>query len=923
MIDDHEPQFHAIRDAFAEKADLVYARHHREALALLRAQRSAFDAILLDLQWDNRNIADEFLLRRDGQSDLQARDMQGLAILQQLQQDLPDSLPPVIFVSTVRDLGQILECCRAGAREFLAKSDVRAHPEWVIGLIDRDQAARDFIDRLRQRNGVSIGIDGVNWLLSKRTAWNRRWSVITRAVLEYAARDNARHLGPRMIQDLDASELREIEANHREGVDRSQLFQMIQRLNLCGDWMLRRFESGVWLASRADGTVLAIVEPHLVNDKLVNNNWEQTAQSLHASCDIVRPAKLHLLKLGPEDPFWGGPHLLVVESAGTSPWDLSSQPEDARLAPWAARAGNVGFVGQDFWQRRQEQLHSLTTLPEFHRCALLPELLASSLPDREHACGRMQMLAVPQVLLRESLASQSPERLLLSLHSLVPVAESEIAQRLRALPSIEVRRTGYLNAFEEQTLQVVLDVLTRAGVNPAVVWVGCDFLYVRRRQENKRHKLSLVAQEYDLAILTKHGIMVLECKASTLDRDHVQGHVQVKKARELIWAGNDLRNAGIYLGPLLVEWLAVQPPAALIAPSILQMLPESLANKLDGQTHDAACGIVRQHYSSLERVRSQPQNEFYPEQFFSNDCNSIADIVGFVVTPVAARIAPAEQTRVLASQAFVLGVRDNLVPVLQGWLRRKPIFNDQQFDQVRVAMLHMSSAARTQGSRPFEGYEVERCGEVGSWLAHFGDNVLTEQSMTWLVRRYREEHGGSVARRSWGTWFATVLRNCVGELRLLDRRGLPALHERDLHQIALMLSGRVYTVETLDVSLRDRIGGMIALVKLVLDRPTQELIGLGEEEPTILLQQLRANTKFRWAWLPGQPLRRRCAGDGRAGLRRIFGPLRTMVEGIPDGVRTLLLQALAVTEHKVSHEDDTREALVRLLRAIRATRELA
>jgi hypothetical protein len=48
-----------------------------------------------------------------------------------------------------------------------------------------------------------------------------------------------------------------------------------------------------------------------------------------------------------------------------------------------------------------------------------------------------------------------------------------------------------------------------------------------------------------------------------------------------------------------------------------------------------------------------------------------------------------------------------------------------------------------------------------------------------------------------------------------------------------------------------------------------------------------------------------------------------MVEGIPDGVRTLLLQALAVTEHKVSHEDDTREALVRLLRAIRATRELA
>ncbi len=451
--------------------------------------------------------------------------------------------------------------------------------------------------------------------------------------------------------------------------------------------------------------------------------------------------------------------------------------------------------------------------------------------------------------------------------------------QLDLLTQVTVYRGPSVDAFEEQTLRVVLEVLAQViptTPGPWFVWLGCDFL--RLRFVNPPRLLA-EPSEFDVLILGPPGICLLECKGSLKLGDFDRGRDQLISRYQFIWAKEDQKHpqGGIFLRPVLARRLQNLNNQTSIPDDILQAVPESLAGHLRSRTVKEARQRIQSYYQPLEPLKFDHWQRL-TEDVLSRRKTSV--VLGTVVVPDALGQAQ------LAD--YMARIGKDLPGLLARWARRKALLLDPAFDRVSDALHHLAYSTSRSGLRQVYGFTPQtRCADLADgWQVFSGQADVTQVPQTTLLHTF--EGPPEMARvHQYGHWQATVLGHWPCEFRWLDVRGLPPEDKRHIRRIAIVVQGELATAaDLLTWEPPERLAAVEVLWRLGSDPAVRSVLGQSDDPPQPVAQRFLAGQPWRWAWLPPHPLAKRGASGVRSAFR--LAPARLQRKGLRHVVTALL-----------------------------------
>lgn len=888
MVDDWPEDAEAMRQALArvpEVKEFASARHAAEALEMLGPQRDRFDLILMDQMWERRQVPDPSVLT-DAEGRLPAVgppdwDYQGFGIMRFLRAN--HVTVPIIFCTRVPDWRRGLEVTKAGAFTYWDKPLLLNNPDWALYPLEEGAVDRGFVRRECDRRGLMWDRQAQEELVARRALWGRRWPAIVVALLEQAAARGLLHIDTRAVAQLDEAIIPKVTAQFREPLTEADLLDFLRGRGLVAK-QVEHF-APFWHVREGSGTLYVILDPAAQQrDAILPLDWSAATRSWHNTQPVIAPAESHLWALGPTDPYWDTDKLCAIAVAA----------DGREWVPFPSLAGRVGSPGATFWQELRTVCQGLTDFSPFReRAASLAALYAvgakeeDSLPE-----SRLRVLPFPRELIRRGILGERerpPLQQLLGLHRGDPgpaeLPTTQLNEQLRLLPAVEVRRAGWATAFEEETLQVVLEHLARVpdptGLGERCIWLGCDFLHVQGG-----NRLTVWPREFDLLLLAPQGLLLLECKDSVGPQDLAKGHVQVKDQRERIWCSRKGDFGGVFLQPVLEARLN-QPDAVRrggrIAPDVLEVVPSGLRDRLEqARNRSEALQAVQEHYRELTSLFTNPSLEIKPGLLRPDNRRQVPVVVGFVVVPEeAARVAG----RGRALPLHLLPIGRDLPDRLGRWLQLPAAFTKEQLAQVRAALDHLCLAGDETGLRELHGFVAqERATDPTGlgWQVYHGRAEWIDQPQTLVVRILKPPVKHDLCQ-AFGRWPVTVLRELTCDLRWLDARGLPAQQRRHVCRLALALHGKIRFLQMMQSwSTSEWLAAVLALWQLGSDPPVAEVLGSSAGTPAPIAQQLLPGTPWRYGWLPGEPELRPAAtalsGEAeRKGLVAVLDVLRQLL----------------------------------------------
>lgn len=873
MVDDTPEQAEQMASVFTqlpEVTEFVTARHAAQALQTIESR--PLDLILMDQQWTAPDLPNDYLT--DLQGELPARERpeshrQGFGIMRYLRS--ADVRLPIVFATAVAEQNTALEAVEAGATNYFSKQDLLAHPEFALQCLSERPSDHGWLQRKLQQGGFRADRMARDWFVAKRSEWRRQWAWIAEALLDQAAGLGYSELNAQTIHKLDCQVLPRLLQDYKETVTERSLREALAACDIdvssLGPF---HYLEPFWLTVTASNALFMLLEPEaLASDRSFPQDWQDTINTWRQHLPGIAQVTWQYLSMGPQAPFWGCSVLLTLTTA-EGQWRLDTDTSQPGRRPLPLLAGLWQAPGAVFYAEAEPFCRALTALDSWStRAASIAPLFAID-PD----AATLHWLPFPRRMLKPDIADRlgrQPLQQLLYLNRGVPVSAKLTGERLeraiRKLPKVEVWRCGWPYPFEEETLDKVMEVLAaHTNEGPFTLWLASEFAHFQ-----SQNRLRPRIREYDLVLLAPQGLCLLECKASTLERDMRGGHWQVKEAREQLWAsaaGGRRPVGSVLLDEVLLQRLErFHPKQNFSLPQdLLAAAPPALRTELHAcQNKTQAKDTIRNYYARLRQVFVKPSFEVNPDFLKPKNRKEIPAVVGFVVIPTT----PAQNRREGKThnqdvqefyQNYVVTLNATLPERLEAWLNLPPVLDPTLQSQVRHALMHTSHGVEMLGQREFGGFTTTaRQPGIGPWQVYLGHAAWSDrqhQPQTLLCRSAKKANLNQ--RDIYGQWLTTALRELSGHMAWLDVRGLPADQARDIHDLAIIVQGEILSPGKPGKgkgSLTDCLADLNALFKLGRDANVATVLGLSTDPPLPLLQRLPGTTRRRPLWLPGEPLR--------------------------------------------------------------------